>query len=124
MVVPNAEVFHVGGGTLPKNNPRKTFYNFRNNLLMLYKNLPTSKLISVILMRLLLDGVAGIKFMLQGDFNDTIAVIKAHFAFYGSLLKGKLKRSQHTANSPATIYNKSILWAYFIKGIKNYNQLK
>ena len=124
MVVPKAEVFHVGGGTLPKNNPRKTFYNFRNNLMMLYKNLPTSKLISVIFMRLLLDGVAGIKFMLQGDFNDTLAVIKAHFAFYGSLLKGKLKRSQHTANSPATIYNKSILWAYFIKGIKNYNQLK
>ena len=124
MVVPKAEVFHVGGGTLPKNNPRKTFYNFRNNLMMLYKNLPASKLISVIFMRLLLDGVAGIKFMLQGDFNDTLAVIKAHFAFYGSLLKGNLKRSQHTANSPETIYNKSILWAYFIKGIKNYNQLK
>jgi GT2 family glycosyltransferase len=124
MVVPKAEVFHVGGGTLPKNNPRKTFYNFRNNLMMLYKNLPASKLISVILMRLLLDGVAGIKFMLQGSFNDTLAVIKAHFAFYGSLLKGKLKRSQNTANSPATIYNRSILWAYFIKGIKNYNQLK
>jgi len=124
MVVPKAEVFHVGGGTLPKNNPRKTFYNFRNNLMMLYKNLPASKLISVIFMRLLLDGVAGIKFMLQGDFNDTLAVIKAHFAFYGSLLKGNLNRSQHTANSPATIYNKSILWAYFIKGIKNYNQLK
>jgi GT2 family glycosyltransferase len=124
MVIPKAEVFHVGGGTLSKNNPRKTFYNFRNNLMMLYKNLPASKLISIIFIRLLLDGVAGIKFMLQGHFNDTIAVIKAHFAFYGSLLKGKLKRSRHTANSPATIYNKSILWAYFIKGIKNYNQLK
>lgn len=124
MVIPKAEVFHVGGGTLSKNNPRKTFYNFRNNLMMLYKNLPASKLISIIFIRLLLDGVAGIKFMLQGHFNDTLAVIKAHFAFYGSLLKGKLKRSRHTANSPATIYNKSILWAYFIKGIKNYNQLK
>jgi hypothetical protein len=124
MVVPSAEVFHVGGGTLPKNNPRKTFYNFRNNLMMLYKNLPASKLFSVISIRLMLDGVAGIKFMLQGDLKDTIAVIKAHFAFYGCLLNGKLKRSQNTANSPTTIYPHSILWAYFIKGIRKYNELK
>ena len=124
MVVPNAEVYHVGGGTLPKNNPRKTFYNFRNNLMMLYKNLPASKLFSVIAIRLMLDGVAGIKFMLQGDLKDTVAVIKAHFAFYGCLIKGKLKRSQNTENSPGTIYPYSILWAYFIKGIRKYNELK
>ena len=124
MVVPQAEVYHVGGGTLPKNNPRKTFYNFRNNLMMLYKNLPSSKLLFVIVVRLLLDGVAGIKFMLQGDLKDTIAVIKAHFSFYGSLLNGKLKRSPYTENCPTTIYSKSILWAYFFKGIRNYNQLK
>jgi GT2 family glycosyltransferase len=124
MVVPQAEVYHVGGGTLPKNNPRKTFYNFRNNLMMLYKNLPSSKLFGVIVLRLLLDGVAGIKFMLQGDFKDTLAVIKAHFAFYGSLLSSKLKRTQSNVNCLTTIYPKSILWAYFIKGIKNYNQLK
>ncbi len=124
MVVPNAEVYHVGGGTLPKNNPRKTFYNFRNNLMMLYKNLPASKLFSVIAIRLMLDGVAGIKFMLQGDLKDTIAVSKAHFAFYGCLVKGKLKRSQNTENSPDTIYPHSILWAYFIKGIRKYNELK
>jgi len=124
MVVPQAEVYHVGGGTLPKNNPRKTFYNFRNNLMMLYKNLPSSKLFGVIVLRLLLDGVAGIKFMLQGDFKDTLAVIKAHFAFYGSLLSSKLKRTQSNVNNLTTIYPKSILWAYFIKGIKNYNQLK
>ena len=124
MVVPSAEVYHVGGGTLPKNNPRKTFYNFRNNLMMMYKNLPASKLFSVIPIRLILDGVAGIKFMLQGDLKDTIAVIKAHFAFYGCLIKGKLKRSQNCANSPKTIYPNSILWAYFIKGIRNYNELK
>lgn len=124
MVVPQAEVYHVGGGTLPKNNPRKTFYNFRNNLMMLYKNLPSSKLLFVIVVRLLLDGVAGLKFMLQGDLKDTLAVIKAHFAFYGSILKGKLKRSPSTENFPATIYPKSILWAYFIKGNRNYNQLK
>ncbi|MFN5346296.1 MAG: glycosyltransferase family 2 protein [Bacteroidota bacterium] len=124
MVVPSAKVYHVGGGTLPKNNPRKTFYNFRNNLMMLYKNLPASKLFLVIAIRLMLDGVAGIKFMLQGDLKDTIAVIKAHFAFYGCLLKGKLKRSQNCANSPKTIYPNSILWAYFIKGIRKYNELK
>lgn len=124
MVVPTAEVYHVGGGTLPKKNPRKTFYNFRNNLMMLYKNLPLSELIIVIILRLLLDGVAGIKFMIQGDFKDTIAVIKAHFSFYYCVIKGDLKRSQNVSNKPATIYSNSILWAYFIKGIRNYNELK
>jgi len=124
MVIPGSEIYHVGGGTLPKNNPRKTFYNFRNNLMMLYKNLPKSKFLMVIFIRLFLDGVAGVKFMLQGDLKDTIAVIKAHFAFYGCLIKGKLKRSQNCSNSPQTIYQHSILWAYFIKGIRKYNDLK
>jgi hypothetical protein len=124
MVIPAAEVYHVGGGTLPKNNPRKTFYNFRNNLMMLYKNLPSSKLLFVIITRLILDGVAGVKFMLEGHYKDTLAVIKAHFAFYGFLISGKIKRNNISLNKPIAIYPKSILWAYFAKGIRQFSLLK
>ncbi len=124
MVVPSSEVYHVGGGTLPKNNPRKTYYNFRNNLMMLYKNLPGNKLWIVIIIRLVLDGVAGLKFMLDGDLKDTFAVSKAHLDFYKSLINGNVKRDNSSKKIPTTVYQKSILWAYYIKGIRNYQSLK
>ncbi|MFM7016022.1 MAG: glycosyltransferase family 2 protein [Bacteroidota bacterium] len=123
MVVPSSEVFHVGGGTLPKNNPRKTYYNFRNNLMMMYKNLPASKVVVVILIRLFLDGVAGFKFLLEGDFKDTFAVVKAHFAFYRCLITGRIKRTKGGFNWPTSVYQRSILWNYFVKGVRKYNQL-
>ena len=81
-VIPDSTVYHVGGGTLPKSNPRKTYFNFRNNLIMLFKNLPGHRLLWLIPVRLMLDGLAGIKFLWDGDRKDTLAVIKAHFAFY------------------------------------------
>lgn len=104
-------VYHVGGGTLHKSNPRKTFLNYRNGLAMLYKNLPANKLFSTILLRLILDGVSGIKLLLDGSLADFLAVIKAHFAFYAMI--PKLVR-----NSPknvSQIYQKSIVWEYFVK---------
>lgn len=107
----NSVVFHVGGGTLHKSNPRKTFLNYRNGLSMLYKNLPANKLVSTLLLRLILDGISGIKLLIGGSFSDFWAVIKAHFAFYAMI--PKLKR-----NSPKTvshIYQKSIVWEYFVK---------
>ena len=107
----NSVVFHVGGGTLHKTNPRKTFLNYRNGLSMLYKNLPANKLVSTLLLRLILDGISGIKLLIGGSFSDFWAVIKAHFAFYAMI--PKLKR-----NSPKTvshIYQKSIVWEYFVK---------
>ena len=124
VVIPNSKVFHVGGGTLPKNNPRKTFYNFRNNLMMLYKNLPASKRRWVIILRLLLDGVAGVKFLAEGHFKDTIAVLKAHFSFYEMVLNGKAHKSKIKNQMVSGIYNDSILWGYFIKGICQFNRLK
>lgn len=118
-VVPESVVYHVGGGTLPKNNPRKTYYNFRNNLLMLYKNLPGHRLLWLIPLRLILDGVAGIKFLADGDYRDTLAVIRAHFSFYRIALfkpgfrwnqQRKLKR--HASKG---IYRRSIVKAYYLK---------
>lgn len=75
-------VYHVGGGTLNKQSPQKTFLNFRNNLSMLLKNLPFPHLIWIIFIRLCLDGIAGIRFGIKDGFPHLWAVVKAHFGFY------------------------------------------
>jgi GT2 family glycosyltransferase len=80
--VPVSTVYHVGGGNLAYGNPHKTFLNFRNNLLMLLKNLPREKYLQVIFLRLIFDGLAGLMFLLKGKPVHTWAVIRAHFAFY------------------------------------------
>jgi GT2 family glycosyltransferase len=107
----DSSVFHVGGGTLHKSNPRKTFLNYRNGLAMLYKNLPTNQLFFTILLRLILDGISGIKLLLGGSFSDFFAIIKAHFAFYAMIPKLKRKSPKQVS----LIYQKSIVWEYFIK---------
>ncbi len=115
MCLPSSTVFHMGGATLPKNNSRKTYLNFRNNLSMLYKNLPTSKLFPVIFIRLLLDGVAGFKFLLEGGPADCLAVFRAHWRFYALVLGGKLKRSSSVnPHLHPTIYTGSVVWDYYI----------
>lgn len=78
-----SKVFHVGGGTLNKQSPQKTFLNFRNNLSMMLKNLPFPQLIGIIFLRLCLDGIAGIRFGLKDGFPHLWAVVRAHFGFYG-----------------------------------------
>ena len=79
--IPQSKVYHLGGGTLPKGNPKKTYLNFRNNLTMLYKNLPESELSHVMKTRLWLDCVAAIKELLTGRFGDFKAIIKARKDF-------------------------------------------
>lgn len=106
-----SSVYHVGGGTLHKSNPRKTFLNYRNGLAMLYKNLPSNKLFSTILLRLILDGISGLKLLIDGSFADFWAVIKAHFAFYAMIPKLERKSPKEVAN----IYPKSIVWQYFVR---------
>lgn len=80
-------VYHVGGGTLKKENPRKTFLNIRNNLSMLLKNLPFPQLIWIIFLRFILDGFAGIYLGYKNGFSHFTAVIKAHFSFYGQMFQ-------------------------------------
>ncbi len=104
-------VYHVGGGTLHKSNPHKTFLNYRNGLAMLYKNLPSDKLFTTILLRLVLDGISGIKLLIDGSFTDFLAIIKAHFAFYAMI--PKLERA--SPKDVSGIYQKSIVWEYFVK---------
>lgn len=88
-------VFHVGGGTLNKQNPRKTFLNFRNNLTMLVKNLPVGSFIPVIFARLVLDGLAGLYFGYKNGWSHLVAILKAHFAFYGEIPKSLRMRQKH-----------------------------
>jgi GT2 family glycosyltransferase len=120
--VPSSTVFHVGGGTLHKSNPRKTFLNFRNGLLMMYKNLPAKNRFFTILLRMILDGITGIKFLSSGNYKDCVAIIKAHFAFYGFVLKGKVK-DKPSAQKIAIVSQKSIVWNYFVKGKKRFLDL-
>lgn len=127
MVIPESEVFHVGGGTLPKTNPRKTFYNFRNNLMMLHKNLPHHQAWLIIPLRLFLDGIAGVKFLLEGDFSDTLAVIKAHFAFYAAIprrigLRKEVQRNMKNDKFKG-VFHASILMSYYIKGARQFSLL-
>ena len=77
----DAQVYHVGGGTLPKSSPMKTLLNFRNNLAMLYKDLPDKRLRRVICLRFVLDWVAALSFLLKGNMAECIAVFKAHSEF-------------------------------------------
>ena len=109
-------VYHVGGATLHNSNPKKTFLNFRNSLVMLLKNLPKNKLIPIIFTRLLLDGLAGMQFIFQGKFKHCLAIIKAHFSFYGLISKNLKKRATH---QHANYYqSKSIVYNYFIRNGK------
>jgi len=121
-------VYHLGGGTLHKSNPRKTFLNFRNGLGLLLKNLPLRWLVPVIFIRLCLDGIAGIRFALQGNYADTWAIIKAHFAFYQlipALWKNRLRyQYQQTTNIyPSLFYQKPIIWSYFFEKKITFKQL-
>jgi len=120
---PNSVVYHVGGGTLHESNPRKTFLNFRNSLAMLYKNLPAGRVFATIFTRLVLDGLAGVQFLLKGRWRDTLAIIRAHGAFYGWLPKLRRKRTDLPAGTER-LYGRSIVWAYFAQGRKTYARLE
>lgn len=118
--IPNSVVYHVGGATLNESNPKKTFLNFRNSLLMLLKNLPKNKLFPIIFSRLVLDGLAGIQFILKGKFSHCWAIIKAHFHFYHLINAFYKKRANH--QNPNYFKTKSIVVGYFLKGKKTFNE--
>jgi len=128
-VVPSSVVYHVGGGTLNKVNPRKTFLNFRNNLTTLLKNDQSGFLFFKFWYRLILDGVAGIVFVLKGDFSHCIAIIKAHFAIYGNLGKTLRKRKEFKSRanfspSKTQILNSNIVFLHQIKKVKKFLDIK
>jgi hypothetical protein len=105
-------VYHVGGATLNQGNPKKTFLNFRNSLLMLLKNLPSNQLVPILFMRLTLDGIAGIQFIFKGKFAHCFAVLKAHFYFYHLINYTLKKRGEIQKEN--YFHTKSIVFNYFV----------
>ncbi len=123
MYCPFSVVYHIGGGTLPKSSSRKTYLNFRNNFTLLYKNLPAGDLFPVFFVRLFLDGVAALKFLLSGGFSDMFAVQRAHFSFYRHYASHRKKRKALQQRKVNCIYQGNLVWEHYIKGIKRYTDL-
>ncbi len=122
---PQSTVFHVGGGTLPKSNPRKTYLNFRNNMALLYKNLPKHRLAWVMCSRIVLDYVAGFKFLMERKPKEFSAVVDAHKAFYKWLPQLKKKRQGLKQQSRVSgMYQGLLLIDYYLLGKKKYSDLK
>lgn len=127
MAVPSSMVYHVGGATLQKSNPRKTYLNFRNNLLLLYKNLPAGSLHRVMRVRCLLDILAAIKFLIAGEWGNFKAVLQARRDFARMKKDFASSRDENlslaTNEKPTGICDSSILWKYYAKGKRYFSQL-
>lgn len=122
---PSSVVYHVGGGTLPKGNSRKVFLNFRNNLVMMAKNLPPGEAILKISWRFILDAISATKSLFAGQGTYFIAVIRAHFAFLGWLLF-KRKMSVFPDKKRRNwlgYYTRSVVWQHFILGRKKFTEI-
>ena len=132
MICANSTVYHLGGGTLDYGNPHKTFLNFRNNLNTLLKNESISALLWKFPLRLILDGVAGIKFLVSGNTASTVSILKSHFSVYRSMAHTLRKRVLYNRlikgnrinhESRYGRYSGSILIAYYLKGRKKFNEI-
>jgi GT2 family glycosyltransferase len=124
---PKSIVYHLGGGTLSYGSPRKIYLNFRNNLFMLFKNLPKHQFTRIFFARMVLDGVAAAKFILGFNFREFRAVVKAHFAFYQNLGKLMRKRKeiqkQVIVKNHPEVYPQSIMWKFFIQKKRKFSDL-
>jgi len=120
MFIGNSTVYHIGGATLNSMHWKKTFLNFRNSLFNLVKNAPNNYL-WLIFQRLVLDGVAGVKFLFEGKPIHTWAIIKAHFSFYAHFSKILKKRKKIPYQKKDYHTTKSIVWDYYVKGKKKFN---
>lgn len=127
MYCAQSTVYHVGAGTLAKNSPRKTYLNFRNNLILLCKNHAHQFFWVKLFLRMTLDGIAGLKFLFSGDADHFVAVLKAHWSFYSTFFRTLQKRNQLKKEvkqyTTSAIYNRSIVVDYFIRGKKHFGEL-
>ncbi|MFP4621273.1 MAG: glycosyltransferase family 2 protein [Bacteroidales bacterium] len=124
--VPQSLVYHVGGGTLPSENPFKLLLNYRNNLFLLYKNLPGKKLFPVLSVRILMDWMSAFVFLILGRPRNFKAVFKAHREFFSSLKSVDKKRKSNPppeSGFPDQVFKGSIVFQYFLKGKKRFSQL-
>ena len=119
--ISNSVVYHVGGATLKNTNPKKTYLNFRNSLFTLTKN-ASGHLFKLVFFRLLLDGIAGLKFLSELKISHTIAIVKAHFSFYFHLPQ-LLKQRRATPKKKNYFHKTSIVWAYFVSKNRTFSSL-
>ena len=117
--VTESEVYHIGGGSLPAGNPRKTYLNFRNNLLMLYRNLPTGQWLLILMVRLLLDGVAALRALLTGQPREAWAIVRA----YASAHRMRTLIEDPGLPYVSLPYKGSIVLDYFLRGTKRFQDL-
>lgn len=124
---PKSVVYHLGGGTLSYGSPKKIYLNFRNNLFMLFKNLPKQQFKRIFLARMVLDGIAALKFIAGLNFREFWAVLKAHAAFYRNLNKLIQKRKETQKHvlikDHSEVYPKSIMWKFFIQKKRKFSEL-
>ncbi len=125
--IPQSVVYHVGAATLKKESPRKTFLNFRNNLIMLYKNLPSEELSKVMRIRMILDYIAAFQFLLKGQLGNAKAVVHARKEYkrlrsYFSKAREENLQKTYVNPIPEQLKN-SILWQFYAKGHKYFSQL-
>ncbi|NEW82892.1 MAG: glycosyltransferase family 2 protein [Mariniphaga sp.] len=127
-VCPQSKVFHLGGGSLSYGSPQKIYLNFRNNLFLLYKNLPKEKFYKIMFLRMILDGVAALQFLITGQFTAFTKVPAAHRDFYKSLGRLRKKRkvllSKVVATDHPEIYKGSIIFDFFISKKRKFSSLK
>lgn len=127
IVCPASKVFHLGGGSLAYGSPQKIYLNFRNNLFLLYKNLPKGKFYKTLIIRMILDGVAAFQFLVTGQFTAFVKVPAAHRDFYKSLEKLRKKRKELLAKtvtpSHPEIYKGSLIFDFFIARKRKFSSL-
>ncbi len=126
MYFPDSKVYHVGGGTLPQNSPKKLFLNYRNNLLLLYKNLHSKILLKIMVIRLLFDIASANIFLLKLQFSLFFSVFKAHLSFFRNIFYFKNKRKKllkYNKLNHKEIYNKSIVCVFFLRKKRKFTQL-
>lgn len=127
--VPSAVVYHIGGGTLKYDSPGKTFLNFRNNLFMLYRNLPEKGFRTRLLFRKMLDGAAAMMFLLRGKPGHFAAIVRAHTDYYRASGRLRAERNKISAKTglkplpPFLMLNKSILFLFYFRGLRKFSDI-
>jgi GT2 family glycosyltransferase len=132
-VVPESIVYHVGGGTLNYDTPRKVYLNFRNTLYNIVKNDPITKVLWLIPFRLILDGLAGLLFLSQGKFALIFSILKAHWHFIPKIPSTWQKRKMYQGlidkvqlkpvSALTAVYHKSIVWQFYAQGKQKFKDL-
>ncbi|MCB0428476.1 MAG: glycosyltransferase family 2 protein [Flavobacteriales bacterium] len=124
----SSTVYHMGGATLITGSPRKTYLNFRNNLCMLFKNLPEKKFARTLIIKMVLDGIASIRFLLEGHGLSSLAVLKAHLYMYGHMRMLRSKRNelkrQASVSEVSNVYGKSIVWTHYVMRKHRFDELE